>query len=188
MRPLLHALASLALLAPAAPAQAPAAPPRHTPADVRFMQGMIVHHAQALVLTALVGERAASPAIRLLAERIDVSQRDEIAAMRTWLADHGAPAEDPHAAHGDHAAMMPGMLSPAQLEALAAARGPAFDRLFLTGMIQHHEGALTMVADLLRTPGAAQESQVFGFASDVDADQRAEIARMRRLLATLPTP
>jgi uncharacterized protein (DUF305 family) len=164
------------------------------------MQGMIGHHAQALVMAALVPSRTATPALRALAERIDVSQRDEIAAMRQWLADRGEPVPDStgalpgaagahagHEAHGGHAAAaMPGMLTPVQLAELAAASGAAFDRLFLRLMIQHHEGALVMVRDLLATPGAAREAQTFAFVSDVDTDQRAEIARMQALLTRLP--
>jgi uncharacterized protein (DUF305 family) len=190
---------------PAAPR--PARPARHRPADAAFMRGMIGHHAQALAMTALVPARARRPEVRLIAERIEVSQHDEIALMRRWLADRGEPAPDSagapgghgaHDAHGTHAGAhaghgaapaMPGMLTADELARLAAARGDAFDRLFLTYMIRHHEGALTMVARLLATPGAAQESETFGFASDVDADQRAEIARMRALLgAPSPTP
>jgi uncharacterized protein (DUF305 family) len=173
---------------------------RHTAADAAFMQGMIGHHAQALVMAALVPSRTATPALRALAERLDVSQRDEIAAMRRWLADRGEPVPDStgalpgaagahagHEAHGGHAAAaMPGMLTPVQLAELAAASGAAFDRLFLRLMIQHHEGALVMVRDLLATPGAAREAQTFAFVSDVDTDQRAEIARMQALLTRLP--
>jgi uncharacterized protein (DUF305 family) len=203
---LLAAAAPAALLLAAAlpagaqaggPAGAPAgarAAGRHTAADAEFVRGMIGHHAQARTMTALVPGRAARPGVRLVAERIAVSQADEIAIMRRWLADRGEPAPDSaagaRAAHGghagaDHAAAhpaMPGMLTAAELARLAAARGAEFDRLFLTYMVRHHEGALTMVARLLATPGAAQEPETFGLASDVDADQRAEIARMRALL------
>lgn len=176
---------------------------RHTPADAAFMQGMIGHHAQALAMAALVPARTATPALRALAERIEVSQRDEIAAMRRWLAERGEPVPDStgalpaaageHAGHATHAghggggdSAMPGMLTPTQLAELAAATGAAFDRLFLRFMIQHHEGALAMVRELLATPGAARESQTFTFVSDVDTDQRAEIARMQTLLTRLP--
>jgi len=162
--------------------------------DAQFMQHMIHHHAQALAMTALLPGRAARPELRLLGERIDVSQRDEIAAMQRWLRERGHPVPnvDPaHAGHGaghatpaEHAGM-PGMLGEAEMTRLAAARGPAFDRLFLELMIRHHEGALTMVADLLRSPGGAQASEVFAMASDIEADQQAEIGRMRRLLATM---
>lgn len=163
---------------------------RPTAADVAFMQGMIGHHAQALVMTALVPERSSRPDLGLLAERITASQRDEITQMQLWLRDRGMEAPDPSSAHAHHdaahPALMPGMLTPEEIAQLGAARGSAFDRLFLEFMIKHHEGALQMVADLRRSPGALQEPQLFDFASDVDADQRAEIARMRRLLATLP--
>ncbi|HLM68601.1 MAG TPA: DUF305 domain-containing protein, partial [Longimicrobium sp.] len=153
----------------------------------RFMQHMMAHHAQARVMTAMVRQRSTRPEIRLIAERIDVSQDDEMRQMRSWLRRHGAemPATDAHAAHGEHASM-PGMLTEAELARLAAARGAGFDRLFLEYMIRHHEGAVTMVAQLFATPGAAQSSEMYGFATDVNADQRAEIARMRALLSTIP--
>jgi len=165
----------------------------YTAADVRFMQGMIAHHAQALAMTRLIPTRTTNPAIRLLAEKIDVSQKDEIASMRRWLEDrHEAVPDTGTHAMADmpgmdaHHALMPGMLTPEQMARLAAAKGSAFDRLFLTGMIQHHEGALAMVATLHATPGSGQEPQVFGLATDIDADQRADIARMRAMLAALP--
>lgn len=167
---------------------------RHTAADVAFMQGMIGHHAQALQMAALVAARTENPSLRLLAERIDVSQRDEIAAMARWLTARGLTVPDTAAAHGaqathhasggDHGTM-PGMLSTMQLDSLTAARGPLFDRLFLQYMIQHHEGALTMVATLLATPGAARETVTSQFATEVDVDQRSEIRRMQALLATI---
>jgi uncharacterized protein (DUF305 family) len=163
------------------------------PADVAFMRGMIAHHGQAVVMTALVPTHTQNRALHLLAQRIEISQRDEMATMRRWLEDRGENVPD--AGHGhdmagmDHAGMagmghdtMPGMLSPEELARLQAATGAEFDRLFLRYMIRHHEGALAMVARLLATPGAAQEPQLFGFASDVDADQRAEIARMQAML------
>jgi uncharacterized protein (DUF305 family) len=161
--------------------------PRYNRADVDFMQGMIAHHGQALVMSGLVPTRTRRAALKLLAERITVSQQDEIRLMRTWLLDRGesAPAPDhPAMDHHDHGAMalMPGMLTEQQLDRLKAARGSAFDRLLLESMIRHHEGALTMVATLFGTPGAGQDVDIFRFASDVDADQRAEIARMRALL------
>jgi uncharacterized protein (DUF305 family) len=169
---------------------AASASPRVTPVDIRFMQDMIGHHAQALSMTRLLRTRTRRADLRLLAQRIDVSQRDEIALMQRWLADHGAPVtagESMHGVHarGDHAMMMPGMLSADQMATLGRARGATFDRLFLEGMIQHHEGALSMVRALRATDGAGQESSIFRFASDVDADQRAEVARMRRML---PSP
>jgi uncharacterized protein (DUF305 family) len=125
----------------------------------------------------------------MLAERIDVSQQDEIAWMRTWLADRGeaVPADSGHAHHGsgEQPALMPGMLTVQELAQLAAAAGVEFDRLFLTYMIRHHEGAITMVARLFGTPGAGQEPWIFEFATDVDADQRAEIERMRGILQAI---
>jgi uncharacterized protein (DUF305 family) len=163
--------------------------PRHTAADTRFMQNMIGHHAQALEMTKLVSSRSSREDMRLLAERIDVSQRDEIALMRQWLQQRGEDLPDPdahhHAAMG-HQTLMPGMLTAAELAQLAKATGTEFGRLFLQYMIRHHEGALTMVKQLFGTPGAAQETETYRFATDVEADQRAEIARMRALLAKLP--
>ena len=153
-----------------------------TPADVRFMQGMIGHHAQALEMTGLARSRA-SDALRKLAQRIELSQADEIAMMQEWLKRRGQPLPDPHAHHAPGAVLMPGMLSAAERARLAAATGAAFDRLFLESMIKHHEGALTMVEELFKQPGAGQEADVFAFASDVDADQRMEIDRMRAALA-----
>lgn len=153
--------------------------------DVRFMQGMIGHHAQAIEMVALLSTRTERDDLKLLARRIEASQADEILMMRDWLTDRSQPLPDEHAHHGHGAALMPGMLTAAQMEELAAARGPAFDRLFLAGMIRHHEGALTMVRDLFAESGAAQDSEIFAFASDVDADQRMEIERMRALLRQL---
>jgi uncharacterized protein (DUF305 family) len=176
---------------PAPAVQQPAAPDTargRSDADVRFMQHMIAHHQQARVMSAMVPQRTTRPEIRLIAERIDVSQDDEMRQMRSWLRRHGveAPAADVHA-HGEHASM-PGMLTEAELARLAASKGAEFDRLFLEYMIRHHEGAVTMVAQLFATPGAAQSSEMYGFATDVNADQRAEIARMRALLATMAVP
>ncbi len=155
-------------------------------ADVAFMQGMIMHHAQAITMSAMVQTHTARPELLLLAERINVSQQDEVAVMRRWLEEHGSPSGAPHgAAHDKHDAhTMPGMLSPAQLTELAAAREVGFDRLFLRFMILHHEGALQMVADLRRVPGAAQSPMLYQFVNDIDNDQRAEIRRMQSLLAT----
>jgi len=158
----------------------------HTEADIRFMQGMIPHHAQALDMSALVEERTANRDIRLLARRIEISQKDEIALMGRWLRERGAEVPGEHAHHmmGDHA-LMPGMLTAADMERLAAARGKDFDRLFLEYMIKHHEGALTMVRALFASPGAGQETDIYTFASHVDADQMIEIERMGRMLAAL---
>ena len=153
-----------------------------TPADVRFMQGMIGHHAQALDMTALVPARTSSEAIRKLAQRIEISQADEIKMMQEWLTSRGQQGPDQHAHHAPGAALMPGMLTPEEMARLGQATGPEFDRLFLEFMIKHHEGALTMVQDLFAQPGAGQDSDVFAFASDVDADQRMEIDRMRAAL------
>jgi uncharacterized protein (DUF305 family) len=169
--------------------------PRHTEADVRFMQGMIPHHAQALDMTALVPARSRRRDLRLIAERIEVSQTDEIAWMTRWLQDRHAEVPDPaahahgagHHGEGRHA-LMPGMLTPEEMAQLADATGPAFDRLFLQFMVRHHEGALLMVAELHATPGAAQATEVFRFAADVEADQQAEIGRMRALLDAPPLP
>lgn len=181
-----------AIIQPGAPGQAPVeisagaasdlSGVRFTPADVRFMQGMIGHHAQALEMTALLPSRTSRDEMRLLAKRLEASQADEITMMQQWLTERGQPLPDPHAHHAQGAALMPGMLSADEMARLAAARGEAFDRLFLALMIKHHEGALVMVRDLFATPGAGQEADIFAFASDVDADQRMEIDRMRELL------
>jgi uncharacterized protein (DUF305 family) len=160
-------------------------PPRHTAADVRFMQGMIHHHAQALRMTGLVKTRSKRRTIALLARRIDLSQEAEIEQMRTWLDERGEEAPElhrPHGhAHGVGAQLMPGMLTEAQMKRLEGARGLAFDRLFLRSMIRHHEGAVTMVNRLYAGDGGA-EPEVDAFARHVDADQQVEIARMRELL------
>ena len=149
------------------------------------MQTMIPHHAQALEMTGLVAARSARQDIRTLAERIAVSQVEEIAAMERWLRARKfeVPAKDAHVhAASGHGELMPGMLMATELERMARASGPEFDRLFLTYMIRHHEGALTMVRQLFSSPGAAQDPEIFRFATDVDADQRAEIRRMQSLL------
>ncbi len=159
-----------------------------TPADVRFMQGMIGHHAQALDMTALVATRSSSDAIRKLAQRIELSQADEIKMMQEWLTGRGQKVPDQHAHHAPGATLMPGMLTAEEMARLAQATGPEFDHLFLEFMIKHHEGALTMVHDLFAQPGAGQESDVFAFASDVDADQRMEIDRMRAALVSSKEP
>ena len=153
----------------------------YTAADVRFMQGMIHHHAQAVKIAEWAPTHGAGTSLRILCQKIVVSQKDEIAMMSTWLRDRNQAVPDPN---DPHPMMMPGMLSDAQLAALDASRDSTFDRLFLTDMIQHHEGAIKMVKDLFATPGAGQASEIFRFASDVDADQRGEIARMERMLAS----
>lgn len=186
---LLTACTALCLVAGATPAMAQASTPA-TPADIAFVTGMIAHHAQAVEMSALIAARTTRHELHLLGERITVSQNDEIAMMRQWLRDHGAAVPDSaaaHAHHGGHGALMPGMLTPEDMQALTAASGNAFDRRYLEGMIRHHQGALTMVAELLKQPGAARQPQLYEFAADIDADQRAEIARMRALLAKLPT-
>lgn len=157
---------------------------RHSAADVRFMQGMIGHHAQALEMVALVEARSRNDDLKRLAQRIDVSQRDEMEMMREWLVRRAEPLPDSHGHHTEHG-RMPGMLTAEQMHRLAAADGPAFDRLFLEGMIQHHQGALAMVADLLAAPGGGQEPEMFDFVSEVEADQAMEIRRMRALLKEL---
>ena len=158
---------------------------QHTPADVRFMQGMMAHHAQALEMTALRPERSASEALRLMALRIELSQADEIKMMQGWLKARGEIVPDAHAHHADHATLMPGMLTPEEMSRLSGARGGEFERLFLELMIKHHEGALVMVDSLFATAGAGQESEVFAFASDVVDDQRIEIERMAAMLKEL---
>lgn len=158
--------------------------PGYTVADVRFMQHMIGHHAQALTMTAMVPTHGAGDQLRKLGEKIDISQRDEIAMMERWLAEREQPApEDGHM----HAMNMPGMLSPDQLAQLDGARGREFERLFLMFMIQHHRGALQMVEELFDSPGAGQDSEIFRFATDVDADQRDEIYVMQSMLDMLGT-
>jgi uncharacterized protein (DUF305 family) len=155
---------------------------RATAADVRFMQGMIAHHAQALEMTALLPSRTNREEMHLLARRIELSQADEIGLMQRWLKARGAPVPDAHARHDHGAALMPGMLTPEEMGRLEAARGQAFDRLFLESMIRHHDGALTMVHDLFATTGAGQDPEIDAFASEVDADQRIEIDRMSAML------
>lgn len=179
----------------------------HTQADVRFMSHMIRHHSQALVMAGWAPSHGASPEIRRLAERIINGQQDEIASMQRWLEDRGQPAPDSgtgtkmHSEHppapspgqdaspgsGHDHMLMPGMLTDAQMKELDQARGSEFDRLFLTYMIQHHQGAVTMVRNLFTTPGAAREETTFKLASDISADQSSEIKRMQRMLAELPS-
>jgi uncharacterized protein (DUF305 family) len=166
---------------------------RYTDADVRFVTDMIHHHAQALEMAALVPERTATASIRTLAARIINAQRDEIALMQTWLRDREQPVPEVHTMDGQvmvhgpgHGAGMVGMLTAEQMGQLAAANGQEFDRLFLTFMIQHHSGAVTMVHELFATDGAAQDEAVFKLASDVQVDQTTEIDRMERMLAALP--
>ncbi len=179
------AAALCATLALGCRAAAPAPPtPSPTPAahaaDVHFMSGMIAHHEQAVLIAGWSAEpgRGASAPIRTLSERVVVAQEDEIALAQQWLRAQGETVMQ-------HTMTMPGMLTAEQLAALQRAQGPEYDKLFLTLMIQHHEGALTMVAELLAHQGAAQDGRVFRFAADVHADQTTEIERMRRMLAAL---
>ena len=155
--------------------------PGVTAADVRFMSRMIPHHAQALEMTALAAERASSATVRGMALRMQISQRDEIAMIEQWLRARDAPTAGSHE-HGQMNGSMPGMLTPEQMRGLAGARGSEFDRLFLELMIQHHEGAITMVEELFGSSGAGQVSEVYQFASEVESDQRMEIDRMQLLL------
>jgi uncharacterized protein (DUF305 family) len=171
-----------------AAATASEAPKVPSKADVDFMQGMIMHHNQAVEMTELLKTRTKDPAIMELGKKIDVSQSDEMRWMKQWLTDRGFPiSADPMAGMDMKGMdmsmpMMPGMLTPAQMDVLRKTSGPEFDHLFLTGMIQHHTGALQMVKDLFANPGAGQDPQLFDFASDVDNTQQAEIDIMRHML------
>ncbi len=183
--------------------------PRHSEADVRFMQGMIHHHAQAVEMTALVPERTRSAEMLLLAQRIQAAQADEIQWMERWLerrgeslpplGQGGAEVRHGHHAHGGHGhaghahaghgeghgdgAGMPGMLSREELDRLADARGAQFDRLFLEFMVYHHQGAILMVQELFASAEGGQEGETYDFAAHVESDQRMEIDRMRSMLA-----
>ena len=167
--------------------------PPQSQADVEFMQGMIMHHAQAVEMTALIASHTENKDLRLLGARISSSQSSEIRFMKRWLAARGEPLSmampgmpNMDASH-QTMALMPGMLTPDQMEALRNAKGAEFDRLFLTGMIQHHDGALTMVKDLFDTAGAGQDADVFNFATDADNTQRAEIRIMQTMLQKEPS-
>jgi uncharacterized protein (DUF305 family) len=158
-------------------------------ADIEFMQGMIMHHSQAVEMVALLRTRGKSPVLKSFGEKISVSQSDEIGFMKRWLESRGKPTtmemDHSHMGAADMKNMnmlMPGMLTPGQMSALAKAKGAQFDHLFLTGMIQHHGGALTMVADLFNTPGAGQDPVLFDFATDIENTQSAEIKIMRGML------
>ena len=183
------AVASAAQLEALYRARTDSARMRFTEADVRFMTGMIGHHAQALVMSDLAPTHGASRAVEILAARIINAQQDEIATMQQWLRDRGQPVPEVHISgttmmvHGPEYAMhMPGMLTPEQMQELDEARGTEFDWKFLTFMIQHHRGAVTMVHDLFATDGAAQGDVVFKVASDIQVDQTTEIARMELML------
>jgi uncharacterized protein (DUF305 family) len=163
-------------------------------ADVHFMSGMIPHHAQAVLIGGWALARSSRSDIRILAERIVVGQRDEIALMQNWLRDRNRPVPAADATHlrmtmngMEHDMIMPGMLDDRELAQLDSARGAQFDRLFLIFMIRHHEGAITMVDQLFASPGAAQDEVVFRFASDVYADQTTEVDRMITMLENLAT-
>jgi uncharacterized protein (DUF305 family) len=162
-------------------------PPR-SQADVEFMQSMILHHAQAVEMTALMASHTENKDLRLLGARISSSQSDEIKFMQRWLAARGervstaTPGMPGMDMSREPMALMPGMLTPPQMETLRQAKGDEFDRFFLTGMIQHHNGALTMVKDLFDTAGAGQDADLFNFATDADNSQRAEIRIMRAML------
>lgn len=157
------------------------------PADVRFMQQMIGHHAQALTMAAMAPTHGAGEHLLRLTEKIDISQRDEIAMMERWLVDRNQEVPSRDDAHAMHmpGMLMPGMLSAEELARLDSTRGTEFERLFLTFMIRHHEGALQMVEELFASPGAAQDSDIFRFATDVSADQLDEIDQMQYLLDTM---
>jgi len=156
-----------------------------TQADVKFMQGMIGHHQQAVDMVALLYTHTSSEDMKMLGRRIDISQQDEIKMMKHWLQVRGQEIPSEHAMHMHGATLMPGMLTEEEMARLAQAKGPEFDKLFLEGMIKHHGGALTMVHELFATPGAGQDSEMFGFASDVEADQQAEIDRMSAMLGAM---
>src|SRR5438552_5806929 len=161
-------------------------PPR-APADVEFMQGMIMHHAQAVEMTALIASHTENKDLRLLGARISHSQSEEIRFMKRWLETRGQPTslpmpEMPGMDMSNQTMLMPRMLTPKQMEALKKAKGKEFDQLFLTGMIQHHNGALIMVKDLFDTAGSGQDAELFNFATDVDSGQRAEIRIMQNML------
>ena len=165
----------------------------YTQADVDFMSHMIGHHAQAIVMSNWAPTHGASTSVRTLAARIINSQQDEIVTMQRWLRDRQRPVPEASVTGtkmkmngAEHEMLMPGMLTEAQMQQLDQARGPEFDQRFLTFMIQHHKGAVSMVKDLFDTQGAAQDELVFKFANDVNVDQSTEIARMERMLATLP--
>lgn len=186
----LLALLTVITAVPALPAQAPV-----SAADVKFITSMIPHHAQAVKMARWAPTHGASAALQRFAERIAVAQRDEIAAMRTWLRGLGLPVPDTNATHVmmkmdgmEHAMLMPGMLSDEEMQKLDGLRGVEFDRFFLASMIKHHEGAVAMVDELFASHGAGQDEFVFRFASDVYADQTTEIEFLQAMLDALPPP
>ena len=173
------------------PSSTKATLPPHSAADTQFMQHMIIHHAQAVEMTALIDSHTENKDLRTLGARISRSQSDEIAFMKRWLTARGEPVShampEMHGMHmPNHQMLMPGMLTAKQMDDLKKAKGPQFDELFLRGMIQHHNGALTMVKDLFNTAGAGQDAEVFNFTTDVDSGQRAEIRVMQKMLGEKP--
>jgi len=178
------------------PASTTAILPPASPKNVEFMQGMIMHHAQAVEMTALMESRTENMDLRLLGARISHSQSEEIKFMQRWLEARGEPTtlpmpkmsgmDMPGMDMSKDQMLMPGMLTAKQMEALRNAKGNDFDRLFLTGMIQHHGGALIMVKDLFDTAGAGQDAVLFNFATDIDSGQRAEIRIMQNMLDKKP--
>ena len=199
-------LPMLALTAARLPAQTTPSAHDYTKADIDFVQGMIVHHAQAVVMSDWARTRGVGANFLTISKRIALSQRDEITMMQQWLLDRHLPTPDPlHMLHGSgtvtdesrmhmpgmdmgaHPMMMSGMLSPDEMRQLEVAHGTTFDRLYLTGMIKHHQGALDMVAALFAAPGSGQQPELSGFATDVDASQRAQMTRMEAMLKTINT-
>ena len=178
------------------PSSTTASLPPASAADVEFMQGMIMHHAQAVEMTALIDSHTQNKELRSLGARISRSQAAEIEFMKRWLTTRGLPTTHAmHQMHGmdmpgmdmsNHSLLMPGMLTPQQMDALRKANGAEFDHLFLTGMIQHHNGALDMVKVLFDSAGAGQDAELFNFATDVDSGQRAEIRIMKTMLGENP--
>jgi uncharacterized protein (DUF305 family) len=169
------------------PPSTSAVAPAPSQADIEFMQGMVMHHSQAVEMTALIPSHTENKEIRALGARIGLSQADEIRFMKRWLVARGQPVSTampgmPGMDKNGNSMLMPGMLTPGQMTALRQARGGDFDRLFLTGMIQHHGGALVMVKQLFDAPGAGQDAELFDFATDVDSGQRAEIRIMENIL------
>lgn len=200
MKPHVAAFASAILAAcgggiarPVASVPAPVARQAVSPADVLFMSGMIPHHAQAVKIAGWALSHGARPDLQVLAQRIVVGQRDEIGLMQNWLRERGQPVPAADATHhrmvadgAVHEMLMPGMMTDEELAQLDRARGSEYDRLFLTFMIRHHEGAITMVDQLFAANGAGQDEVVFRFGSDVQADQSTEIERMQKMLAQIP--
>lgn len=187
---LLAALLGVAAVAGSAPLAAQGTPEAPSAPDVAFMSGMIGHHAQAVLMAGWAVSHEASPTLQTYCRKVVVSQRDEIGLMKRWLTDHHQPLPDStlmygRAMPGMRPMLMPGMLTTAELARLDSARGPDWDRLFLEDMIRHHQGAVAMVQDLFNTPGGGK-GLVFQFATDISADQTAEIGRMRQMLITLP--